>query len=200
MCSYHTHTVHVDAMFTPKILTKLHWTERSPRLELYLCTVLGLGHSDQELENGLGLWHQRGDGVDDRCELGVRFNTWKTTGRLLNAVQETAVSHICELKPLLPKHFRRTWIVKVCVEEESGGKTTKMSQPPEMQLFRPDLKHWIRLMWRSSWSPSEQTSKSWCGFKFTLMSCWNEATEAENEQEIRYWLRRIIEDVQLFLI
>lgn len=43
---------------------------------VYLCAVLGLGHSDQELENGLGLRHQRRDGVDDRCELGVRLNTW----------------------------------------------------------------------------------------------------------------------------
>lgn len=43
---------------------------------VYLCAVLGLGHSHQELENGLGLRHQRGDGVDDRCEPGVRLNTW----------------------------------------------------------------------------------------------------------------------------
>lgn len=43
---------------------------------VYLCAVLGLGHSEQKLEDGLRLGHQRGDGVDDRCELGVRFNTW----------------------------------------------------------------------------------------------------------------------------
>ena len=41
---------------------------------LYLCTVLGLGHGCQELEYRLRLGHQRGDGVDDRRELGVRFN------------------------------------------------------------------------------------------------------------------------------
>lgn len=46
---------------------------------IYLCTVLGLGHSYQELEYGLRLRHQRRDGVDDRCELRVRFHTWNTT-------------------------------------------------------------------------------------------------------------------------
>lgn len=61
---------------------------------LYLCTVLGLGHSYQQLENGLGLRHQRGDGVDDRCELGVWFNTWKITGRLINTVYWTVVLHM----------------------------------------------------------------------------------------------------------
>lgn len=45
---------------------------------VYLCTVLGLGHSYQELEDGLGLGHKRGDGMDDSGELWVGFNTWKT--------------------------------------------------------------------------------------------------------------------------
>lgn len=44
---------------------------------VYLRAVLGLGHGYQKLEDGLRLGHQRGDGVDDRCELGVRFNTWR---------------------------------------------------------------------------------------------------------------------------
>lgn len=57
-------------------------------VNLYLCTVLGLGHSYQELEYGLGLGHQRGDSMDDRCELGVWFNSWNTTETrsLINAV------------------------------------------------------------------------------------------------------------------
>lgn len=46
---------------------------------IYLCTVLGFGHSYQQLEYRLGLGHQRGDGVDDRSELRVRFDTWNTT-------------------------------------------------------------------------------------------------------------------------
>lgn len=35
----------------------------------YLCAVLRLGHSGQELEDGLRLRDQRRDGVDDGCEL-----------------------------------------------------------------------------------------------------------------------------------
>lgn len=48
----------------------------------YLCTILGSGHGYQQLENGLRLGHQRGDGVDDGCEFGVRFNTWNTKAHL----------------------------------------------------------------------------------------------------------------------
>lgn len=61
----------------------------------YLCTVLGLGHSDQKLEYGLGLGHQRGDGVDDGGELWVRFNTCKTTELGQPLIQNAAppVSH-----------------------------------------------------------------------------------------------------------
>lgn len=44
---------------------------------IYLCTILGLGHSYQELEDRLGLGHQRGDSMDDRCKLGIWFNTYK---------------------------------------------------------------------------------------------------------------------------
>lgn len=51
------------------------WEWKHTRI-LYLCAVLGLGHSHQELEYGLRLGHQRRDGMDDRCELGVRFNAW----------------------------------------------------------------------------------------------------------------------------
>lgn len=48
--------------------------------------------------------------------------------------------------------------------------------------------------------PNEHTTNYWCDFKFSLTWCWNRVIEAENEQEIRYWARRSIEDVQLFLI
>lgn len=41
----------------------------------HLCTVLRLGHGDQELEDGLRLGHEGGDGVDDGGELGVGFDT-----------------------------------------------------------------------------------------------------------------------------
>lgn len=58
------------------------WTiTQSHTQTVYLCTVLGLGHGRQELEYGLGLGHQRGDGMDDSCELRVRSNTWNATDR-----------------------------------------------------------------------------------------------------------------------
>lgn len=41
----------------------------------HLRAVLRLGHGDQELEDGLRLGHERGDGVDDGGELGVGFDT-----------------------------------------------------------------------------------------------------------------------------
>lgn len=41
---------------------------------VYLSAVLRLGHGRQELENGLRLRHQRGDGMDDCGEPGVRFD------------------------------------------------------------------------------------------------------------------------------
>lgn len=131
--------------------------------------------------------------MDDRRELGVRFNTCKTTRRLIRKHQEAPVS-----QRLLLKMFRSTFVLKACVEDEPGSDTTKMSQLSRMKLFWPDLKHWINV--KKLLITPEQTTQSWCGFKFTLMSCWNEITEAENEQEISYRLRRIIEDVQLFLI
>lgn len=44
-------------------------------VELYLGTVLGLGHSHQQLEDGLRLGHQGGDGMDDGGKLGLRSDT-----------------------------------------------------------------------------------------------------------------------------
>lgn len=78
--------------------------------------------------------------MDDRCELGVRFNTCEARRRLINAVQEASVS-----QRLLPKPFRSTLILKVCAEDESASSTTKMSQLSRMKLFWPDLKHWINV-------------------------------------------------------
>lgn len=64
--------------------------------------------------------------------------TKKPEGRLVNAVQQTAGTHICELKPLSHERSRKRVYMKVCAEGESGSETTTMSQPLETQLLRLD--------------------------------------------------------------
>lgn len=60
---------------------------------LYLSTVLGLGHSHQELKNRLRLRHQRGDSMDDSSELGVHFDPWGGGKKKIRETQEDRLIH-----------------------------------------------------------------------------------------------------------
>lgn len=64
-----------ETFYTIQITSVLYRRVEKALACSYLSAVLGSGHGRQELENGLRLGHQRGDGMDDRSELGVGFNS-----------------------------------------------------------------------------------------------------------------------------